>query len=297
MPEQLRLFDLPEMEESIVTFRPIRRPIWTENKARLIERYLYYFVLITKHGAYIDGFAGPQQPDKPETWAAKLVLESEPRWFQSFFLCDVKSRQAQYLEELKSSQTPRKSKEPKRTVSVYQDNFNSIVGEILKSGKIGTRTATFCLLDQRTFECHWETVRSLALHKRESMKIEIFYFLPTGWLLRSLAGLRDYAVVEKWWGSSDWARIRGMNQHDLAKLFCERFREELSYRTATAWPIYERKSGGRIMYHMIHATDHPEAPNLMSRAYRMAVSKREPPEQFELELEQWRKSGRQEEAL
>ncbi len=34
-------------------------PVWTHNKARFIMRYLRYFVFITKHGTYIDGFAGP----------------------------------------------------------------------------------------------------------------------------------------------------------------------------------------------------------------------------------------------
>src|SRR5690349_16399390 len=57
-------------------------PVWTENKAKLIERYLYYFVQVTKHGTYIDGFAGPQEPDKLDMWSAKLVVESEPRWFR-----------------------------------------------------------------------------------------------------------------------------------------------------------------------------------------------------------------------
>jgi len=52
----------------------IERALWTENKAQLIERYLLYFVYITKHGTYIDGFAGPQREDQPEAWAAKLVL-------------------------------------------------------------------------------------------------------------------------------------------------------------------------------------------------------------------------------
>jgi hypothetical protein len=67
--------DLPAPAPKPLKFKPARHPIWTENKAKLIERYLYYFVLITKHGAYIDGFAAPQANDKPESWAAKLVLE------------------------------------------------------------------------------------------------------------------------------------------------------------------------------------------------------------------------------
>ena len=49
--------DLPE-EPTIKSFD---RPVWTDNKAHFIMRYLRYFVFITKHGTYIDGFAGPQE--------------------------------------------------------------------------------------------------------------------------------------------------------------------------------------------------------------------------------------------
>src|SRR5207302_10049020 len=61
-------------------------PIWTENKAKLIAKYIFLFELITKHGTYIDGFAGPQQPDLPEMWGAKLVLEIESQWLRHFYL-------------------------------------------------------------------------------------------------------------------------------------------------------------------------------------------------------------------
>ena len=36
------------------------------------------------------------------------------------------------------------------------------------------------------------------------------------------------------------------------------------------------------MYYMIHATDHPEAPALMNRAYHKAVTPIEPAEQMAL---------------
>lgn len=69
LERQAPLFEFgdPLVQRSVVKLRPLRNPIWTENKARLIERYLYYFVLITKHGTYIDGFAGPQYADRPDT--------------------------------------------------------------------------------------------------------------------------------------------------------------------------------------------------------------------------------------
>src|SRR5438046_2037276 len=54
-----------------------------------VQAYLEFFVQITKHGAYIDGFAGPQYFDKPDTWAAALVLESKPKWLRHFFLCEL----------------------------------------------------------------------------------------------------------------------------------------------------------------------------------------------------------------
>ena len=66
----------PEQVEQELTFRSLKSPVWSHQKARLIEKYLYFFVMITKHGTYIDGFSGPQAPDALETWSAKRVIES-----------------------------------------------------------------------------------------------------------------------------------------------------------------------------------------------------------------------------
>src|ERR1700733_1934349 len=68
------------------TYKRIEQPIWTENKAQFIRHYLRFFVQITKHGAYIDGFAGPQSFEHLDAWCAALVLSSEPRWLRRFFL-------------------------------------------------------------------------------------------------------------------------------------------------------------------------------------------------------------------
>lgn len=99
--EQGELFsDLPRIEGSQITprFRPLS-PIWTRNKAQLIERYLYYFVQITKHGTYIDGFAGPQRDDGgDDLWSAKLVLASRPPWLRHFHLFDSNRNQVRRLE-------------------------------------------------------------------------------------------------------------------------------------------------------------------------------------------------------
>ncbi len=39
--------------------------LWTGNKALLIQQYLHLFVIVAKHGTYVDGFAGPQYPTMP----------------------------------------------------------------------------------------------------------------------------------------------------------------------------------------------------------------------------------------
>jgi len=45
------------------------------------------------------------------------------------------------------------------------------------------------------------------------------------------------------------------------------------------------------MYHMIHATDHPEAPKLMNRAYFNATKSRESIDKLQMELNaMWPKS-------
>ncbi len=290
---QLTLFDFPSTPRYTVRLRPLRYPIWTENKAKLIERYLYYFVLVTKHGIYIDGFAGPQQPNKPETWAAKLVLESEPRRLRKFFLYDSNANKVEFLKRLKQEQPARRRGELRRTVEVKEADFNLAVRELIGSGQIGEREATFCLLDQRTFECHWSTIEALARHRERKFKIELFYFLPIGWLDRAVAAQRDPSMLLAWWGASDWhelLKVRGGQQRAL--FFCARLQQQFHYKSVYPWPIFEKIDGGRVMYFMIHATDHPEAPNLMHRAYRRAVSAKEEPEQFCLEFEEWKSTGK-----
>jgi hypothetical protein len=75
-----------------------------------------------------------------------------------------------------------------------------------------------------------------------------------------------------------------MGRDERLTLLIERFRKDLKYKSVKAWPICDKEPGGAIMYHMIHATDHPEAPKFMSRAYRRCVYPFEPVEQFRLEL-------------
>lgn len=244
-------------------------PVWTRNKALLIERYLNLFVQITRHGTYIDGFAGPQKRGRLDAWSAKLVLEHERKFLRHFHLIDLDERQVQFLHELRAQQPDI----PGREVFVHHGDCNLKIPEVLASGAITEREATFCLLDQRTFECDWATVAALATHKKDSRyKIEQFYFLANGWFERAVAALREEgeARVSAWWGRDDWRTLATMRPWDRAAAFVARFRE-FGYLSVKAWPIYGTFHGSRIMYFMIHATDHDEAPKLMTRAYEAAT--------------------------
>jgi hypothetical protein len=56
--------------------------------------------------------------------------------------------------------------------------------------------------------------------------------------------------------------------------FAERFANELGYEYVTPWPI--RDGNGKVMYYLVHASDHPEDPKLMARAYRKVQARSSP---------------------
>lgn len=253
-----------------IKFRPLDRPVWTANKAHLVALYLKHFLYITKHGTYIDCFAGPQD-DHDGNWAAELVLNLEPQWLRRFYLFEQNPKSHQLLQDLAGCY-------PKRKIVVAdRGDTNQILPQVLPARSVRPAEATFCLLDQRTFECSWDLVRHVAELKPDGeRKPEQFYFLAQGWLGRSIAATTTPEGVEnitRWWGNPDWAILRDLDPQARAELLANRFKEELGYTYAFAWPIYSRPGrGGSVMYHMIHATDHEEAPVLMRRAYDKAVA-------------------------
>jgi len=203
-----------------------------------------------------------------------MVLKSEPKWLRHFFLCEKNKKSLAALRRLEKTQPSHDAKGRKiyRNIEVLPGDFNVTVVRILRAGRITQREATFCLLDQRMFECHWTTVKKLASYKKSpNNKIEILYFLGVGWLHRSMSGIKNTEKMDRWWGRNDWRQLKDMTHVDIAELVRKRFADELSYRFAAAYPIFDRKNGNRVMYYMIHASDHEEAPMLMVRAHHKAV--------------------------
>jgi len=275
-PRQGKLLDLPEQKEIERLVARLRHPIWTENKAKLIERYLLLFVQVTYSGTYIDGFAGPQEPEKQEMWAANLALNVH--LLKHFHLFEKNRKKITMLRKLRNDQPliDHWGRKMNRTVEIYAGDFNKNISKLLNSRSIVDAEPVFCLLDQRMFECHWSTVRALARYKSVGYnKFEQFYFFAIGWLKRSIFGVKkNLNKIEDWWGREDWKTLKTQSREDIFKEMLNRFKNELGYKHVQPFPIFERQNGGNIMYYMIHCADHDEAPKLMLRAYNTALRRR-----------------------
>ena len=248
---------------------PPRRWLWTADKAALIAEYIHLFLTVTKHGVYLDLFAGPQSD--PDVWAVKRVVDRRGKpgspLMTHFAVCDRSAKKAALLRDLgETAPAP---------FEVYEGNANKQIRTMLDNAPIGPRTACFCLIDQRTFQCEWSTVRAVAEHKAEGFKIELFYFLAERWLDRSLSAAGP-KLLEAWWGrpvdDPSFVRFRSLRGPERAQEIAQRFRSELGYEFVHPFAI--RRAGGQTgtMYYMIHASDHPEAPKFMSRAYNAVPS-------------------------
>lgn len=266
---QREFFGPEEMSRGkiVVHQRPLHaEPVHTRHKAELVAEYIRQFQLVTKHGTYIDAFAGPQAQDAPETWAARRVLELQPLWLRNFFFYDNDPEQVAMLRELRG-------RHPDKDIVVTEGDFNIEVDNLLANGPIDDSEATFCLLDQRTFECDWGTVQKLARHKHR-WKIELFYFLADWWLDRAFGGrTRNQAPIERWWGGDGWKSFKALDRVQRPVVFAERFRSELGYTYVHPFPIYNAEHHGRLLYYMIHASDHERAPRFMEQAYATVVKR------------------------
>ena len=275
MSETPFLFDISELpvNGAEAQFKGFDTPLWTKNKARFIARYLKTFTYVTKHGTYIDAFAGPQHPDsRDETWAAKLVMDNKPAWLRKFHLFDEEPEQVKHLESLKTTYLAENNDGVKRTVSVTPGDCNITLPAFLIENPVREKEASFCLLDQRSTECAWSTVATVAGHKGASggNKIELFYFLPQGWIDRTIKSWRNDVEerCKRWWGKEGVMDFLKLSSPERGITMAKRFKEELGYKYSYPFPIQKEGERGCIMFWMIHATDHDRATTLMAQAYR-----------------------------
>ena len=76
MTNQVEMFgERPSGKPTRLTLAEGGAPLWTAEKASLIDEYIHRFLLVTRHGVYLDLFAGPQRVDDTESWSVRRVLE------------------------------------------------------------------------------------------------------------------------------------------------------------------------------------------------------------------------------
>src|SRR6185437_13763558 len=114
--------DLPVINSPRKFPRPTA-PVWTEHKANFIQRYLKLFIQITRHGTYIDGFAGPQKRNLEHAWSARLVLHIRPQLLRHFYLCEKNERSFRQLKKC----VEQMDKPGDRTIDLFCGDFNEKV--------------------------------------------------------------------------------------------------------------------------------------------------------------------------
>lgn len=265
------------LPEEVASPKPARASsiegnLWTHQKAQLIARYLYSFLSVTKNGIYIDAFAGPQSiENRQDSWAALALLEKESIFLNRACLFEQDREKISLLEDLRKKYCQGFTRLSNRQVVVFPGDCNREIPDYLKRHPIKSKKAAFALLDQRTHECTWNLVKTLAEHKVGGKRIELFYFLAQGWMNRSIKSSSQPAKIseiESWWGKPNWQEFVALNSFERSQIMEERFKNELGYKFARAFPMKEAGNEGSIMFWLIHASDHPRANPLMISAYR-----------------------------
>ena len=68
-------------------------------------------------------------------------------------------------------------------------------------------------------------------------------------------------------GGRGWEGLKGQSQDNVAGIVAQRFIDEFNYKHVRFHPVPQNLEGTKISFHLIHASDHDEAPKLMASAY------------------------------
>ena len=102
------------------------RLFWTRNKAKLIERYLNLFVMVTKHGVYIDGFAAHSGTTTKMVGRQNSFWKASRRGCGNFSMGDFSQKLS-----IAGKPTSGAATYPRRTIELWKGDFNELVDEVL----------------------------------------------------------------------------------------------------------------------------------------------------------------------
>ena len=130
MTNQVEMFgDGPSKKLTKLKLAEGGAPLWTAEKASLIDEYIHRFLLVTKHGVYLDLFAGPQRADDLESWSVRRVLvrrtEGSPS-VRHYAVCDEDPAQVERLREFGIIMTNAWPEQSSETVQAIVEGVSSM---------------------------------------------------------------------------------------------------------------------------------------------------------------------------
>jgi three-Cys-motif partner protein len=278
--------------------------IWSELKLEILKRYLTRFTTAAKRSpacVYIDAFAGTgtgvsRTTEEPFDGSPRIALQTRPP-FTHLYFCEMHAP-ASYLQRALENDFPND-----RRYRVTAGDCNKTIPQVLRhlrAQDLGW-APTFAFVDPDGMEVDFNTLRSLAEHKRgyrkgsnrPEFKVELWLLFPSTAIERVVSKERRhnvgvaYSRATRLFGSTEWAVIHDLRTTQVldasqartsyVELMRWRLETELGYRWAHALEMQDLV--GRPVYHMILATDHPAGTEIMSHLYSWAV--REAPPRYD----------------
>ncbi len=260
---------------------------WTRHKLQILEEYLARFATASnsvEHRIYLDLFAG--WPDNQSRETNETILGSAHRAiavqppFTRIGLFEL-GRKAERLKTALNLAYPGRP-----GIKVFPGDCNQTVGQALRELRPVNWAPTFAFIDQFASEIHWATLEQLAQFRNGKTKTELWILFAPGMYGRGLA-VRKEAMNARYGdtltemiGSEEWIPIvtdlragkltPAEAYSEWVHLFRWRLEQVLGYRHT--YPFTMKNTGGRDLYEMVFATDHPAGDRIMRGLYGKALS-------------------------
>ncbi len=282
---QQLLADLEAQEDDLVS-KPVG--VWSLEKLAMLSLYFHAFTTACKSAAggfYYDGFAGPglcrvrnARPLPYAAWGSPLLaLRTEPR-FERCIFTDISPRNVDAL---------------RKRVAVFGERAEVIDGDVnesaarIISNEVPRGAPALCLLDQQGGELHWRTVEEIAAIQGRRRKPELMILFPLRMaLLRMLSVDQDPLpqYIDRWdrtFGHHRWADVYaakrqgvltpGEAQSQYLNMYTQGLKN-IGYRHVRARAVTAPRSVAlgqprQEMYHLVFATDHERADEIMKDVF------------------------------
>jgi len=257
---------------------------WTFSKLEVLSAYFRMYRRVAGGGTYIDAFAGSGYARIGDS----EVMGSPLRAITSGAFRHVHLFESDQAKHKQLSTAIASLDRHRCEVALHPPcDANQGIPALLDSGEVSLDRPCFAFLDPNSTQLDWATVESLANYKDYAptksgsslggsinCKVELWVLVNTHQALNRLLP-RDRAkyevpthatVLDRVMGDRDaWWDIWQGAPGNLATRYAERLRDVLGYGWSHPQLVNDPQSH-RPQYHMVHASDHPNAHTLMRSA-------------------------------